>query len=145
SSARLDPNDSKNLAGEGAEGVLLRLPLPRGEEGADLVSEKTFGDCTVSLEFMVPKDGNSGLFLQGQYEVQITDSAGLADDKIGPGDCAGVPWVSKPSTNAFTRLGEWQTLEVVFRAPRFDAAGKKTENARFVSITLNGKKVQENV
>jgi hypothetical protein len=81
----------------------------------------------------------------GQYEVQITDSFGIPDNKLQPGECGGIPWLKAPSTNACKAPGEWQTLDIAFRAPKFDPAGKKTTNAKFVSITLNGKKVQENL
>lgn len=148
SSVSLDPKSDKKLVGEGAGGtadaVLLRGPGAI-EDGVDLISEQTFGDMRVQLEFLVPKDGNSGLFLQGQYEVQITDSFGTADDKVGNGDCGGVTWVSPPKTNACLKPGAWQSLDVVFRAPRFDDKGKKTQNAVIVSVILNGKKVQENL
>lgn len=149
SEASLDPADNKKLAGTGAggtaDGVLLRLPLPKGQEGTDLISEQEFGDAVVELEYMLAKDSNSGVFLQGQYEVQLTDSVGIADDKMQPGDHGGIPWTQKPLLNASGKLGEWQTCRIVFRAPRFDDKGKKTENARLLSVTLNGKKVQDNL
>src|SRR5262249_61960449 len=53
----------------------------------------------------------------------------------------GVP----PRTNAAKPAGEWQTLDITFQAPRFDAAGKKTANARFVKVVLNGQVVHEDV
>jgi len=146
SSVKLDPANPKKLVGEGgggaADSVLLRIPA---EKASDLVSEKNFGDCEVHLEFFLAKDSNSGVFLMGQYEVQITDSFGIADNKLQAGECGGIPWLKAPAINACKAPGEWQTLDIVFRAPKFDGAGKKTANARFVSITLNGKKVQENL
>ncbi len=146
SSVKVDPANPKKLIGEGgggaADSILLRIPA---EKATDLISEKTFGDCEVHLEFFLAKDSNSGVFLMGQYEVQITDSFGIPDNKLQAGECGGIPWLKAPSTNACKKPGERQTLDVVFRAPKFDAAGKKTTNARFVSITLNGKKVQDNL
>jgi len=146
SSVNVDPANPKKLIGEGgggaADSILLRIPA---EKATDLISEKTFGDCEVHLEFFLAKDSNSGAFLMGQYEVQITDSFGIPDNKLQAGECGGIPWLKAPSTNACKKPGEWQTLDIVFRAPKFDAAGKKTTNARFVSITLNGKKVQDNL
>jgi hypothetical protein len=50
-----------------------------------------------------------------------------------------------PLVNASTAPGRWQSLDISFRAPRFDAAGKKTENARFLRVTLNGTLIHENV
>jgi len=146
SSVKIDPANPRKLVGEGgggaADSVLLRIPA---EKATDLISEKSFGDCEVHLEFFLAKESNSGVFLMGQYEVQITDSFGIPDNKLQAGECGGIPWLKAPSTNACKAPGEWQTLDIVFRAPKFDAAGKKTANARFVSITLNGKKVQENL
>ena len=49
------------------------------------------------------------------------------------------------STNAAKAPGEWQSFDIVFRAPRFNADGKKTEDAKFVSVKLNGKTIHENV
>ena len=139
---KLDPANPKKLVGEGSEGILLRIPA---EKATDLVSEKSFGDCEVHLEFFLAKESNSGVFLMGQYEVQITDSFGIPDNKLQAGECGGIPWLKAPSTNACKKPGEWQTMDIVFKAPKFDAAGKKMVNAKIVSVVLNGKKVQENV
>ena len=81
----------------------------------------------------------------GQYEMQIIDSFAIPDAKLTEGDAGGIPWLKKPPTNASKPPGEWQTLDAVFQAPRFDPAGKKTKNAKLVLLVLNGKKVQENV
>ena len=141
---KLDAKDPKKLAGSGAptegNGVLV---LEEATHGADLFCDKTFGDAEVHVEFMVPKGSNSGVYLMGQYEIQVFDSFGKA--KVEKGDCAAVYGISAPSENAAKAPGEWQTFDIVYRAPRFDASGKKTENAKVVSVTWNGKKVQENV
>ena len=142
SSVKVDPTNAKKLVGEGNEGILLRIPA---EKATDLISEKSFGDCEVHVEFFLAKDSNSGVFLMGQYEVQITDSFGIPDNKLQAGECGGIPWLKAPASNACKKPGEWQAMDIVFRAPKFDGAGKKTANAKFVSITLNGKKVQENL
>jgi len=142
SSVKVDPANPKKLIGEGSEGILLRIPA---EKATDLISEKQFGDCEVHVEFFLAKDSNSGVFLMGKYEVQITDSFGIPDNKLQAGECGGIPWLKAPLTNACKKPGEWQTMDIVFRAPMFNAAAKKMANAKFVSITLNGKKVQENV
>ena len=68
--------------------------------------------------------------------------------------CGGIyaRWVKRknveghpPLVNASLPPGQWQTFDVIFRAPRFDAAGKKTENARFIKVTHNGKVVHKDV
>ncbi len=146
SSVQLDANNSKKLVGKGDGGApdsaLLRV---EAEKATDLISERMFGDCQVELEFMVARDSNSGVFLMGQYEVQICDSFGIPKEKLQPGECGGIPWLKAPSKNACKKPGEWQKLYIIFHAPRFDAAGKKTANAKFVKIELNDEIVQENL
>ena len=146
-SVQLDPKNSKALISSGqpqnADGLLLAKL--KDFQGTNLVSTQKFGDCTVHLEFLLPKDGNSGLFLMGLYELQLTDSTGIADAKMQEGDMGGIPFFKKPLTNASGKPGEWQACEVHFRAPRFDAAGKKTAPARILRARINGKTVQENL
>ena len=113
--------------------------------GTDVYTEKSWGDCQVHAEFMIPDGSNSGVYLMGQYEVQIISTFGKPDDKLGPGDCGGVYHTHAPLTNALKPYGQWNTYDITFRAPRFDAAGKKIENARFIEVLFNGKKIHENV
>jgi hypothetical protein len=108
----------------------------------DIFTEAKFGDCVVTLEVMVPKGSNSGVYLMGNYELQILDSFGK--DKIGPGDLGGIYGAAAPKTNAAKAPGVWQTLEIDFTAPKF-ADGKKTANARFNKVVLNGQVIHENV
>jgi hypothetical protein len=145
SDVKVDANDPTKLVGEGGGGgggVLLATPVT---SGGSIVTEKTFGDVEFWGEFLVPKDGNTGVFFMGRYEVQSADSFGVPDKEMTELQCGGIPWTKTAATNACAKPGTWQTYEIVFRAPRFDAAGKKTQNARFVSVTLNGKKIHENV
>src|SRR5439155_23798484 len=124
------------------QAILLRAAVAHG---SDIYSEKTFGDCDVYVGFLIPRGSNSGVYLMGQYELPILDSTGTPDDKLRPGDCGGIYHTKAPLTNACKPPGEWQTYDIVFRAPRFDATGKKIENARFISVMFNGKKIHENV
>jgi Domain of Unknown Function (DUF1080) len=143
SQVAIDSGDPKKLVGTGeggGEGAALVLEKSAG--GADLISEKSFGDCELHVEVMYPKGSNSGIYLMGQYEVQVLDSAGKS--KVGPGDLGGIYNTKAPSENAAKPAGEWQTFHIVFRAPRFEG-GKKTENAKFVKVVLNGKTIHENV
>lgn len=153
---KLDPANEKLLAVDPGTGVMLN-----GKSGktVDILSVAEFGDCVVSLEFMVPKGSNSGVYLQGRYEIQILDSWGVEHPKYG--DCGGIyqRWNNAPgipdnergyegrapSENASKAPGEWQQFEITFRAPRFDAGGKKTENARFVKVVHNAVVIHENV
>ncbi|MCB1236070.1 MAG: DUF1080 domain-containing protein [Verrucomicrobiae bacterium] len=149
-----DPNEKKWSRVEPGAGTLIN-----GEAGkaGNLTTKEAFGDVEVDVEFMVPKGSNSGIYFQGCYEVQIFDSFGKADGEMGVHDCGAIyeRWDEKrepkgyegtiPKTNASRAPGEWQTFRIVFRAPRFDAQGKKTENARFVKVEHNGKTIHENV
>jgi hypothetical protein len=116
----------------------------------NLSSEAEFGDCLLEVEFLVGKsspnnetDSNSGVKMMNIYEIQIFDSYG----KAAPGktDCGAVYSETAPLVNACKKPGEWQKLVIDFRAPRFDADGNKTANAKFVKVTLNGQVVQDNV
>lgn len=121
-----------------------------------LFTKDEFGDVAVYLEFMIPKGSNAGVYLMGRYEIQIFDSFGV--DHVKSTDLGGIykgwrkmkhppesPYPgSAPMTNAALPPGEWQTMLIRFRAPRFDSSGKKTQNATFLSVRINGKLVQQN-
>jgi len=108
----------------------------------DIYTADKYGDCTIELEFMVPKGSNSGVYVMGEYEVQILDSYGKK--KVGPGDLGGLYGAAAPKTNAAKAPGEWQKMVVEFQAPKFEG-DKKTANAKFLKITLNGEVIHENV
>jgi hypothetical protein len=142
----LDPQHPKDLLATGQpknNGVLVAKL--KDFQGTNLVTVEKFKDFTLHLEFLLPKDGNSGIFLMGHYELQLTDSLGIADDKMQEGDHGGIPFFKRALTNASVKPGEWQTADVIFQAPRFDEKGKKTANARIIQATLNGKVVQKNL
>ena len=131
------------------EGVLVNLAGPgwgkdAKQRGIDFYTEKTFGDCTLEIEFMVPKGSNSGIYLMGEYEVQTCDSWGKTGT-LGQGDLGAIYSAAAPKLNAAKEPGEWQKFVIEFQAPRFDADGKKIKDAHFVKVTLNGQVVQENV
>lgn len=147
---RWDPSDPKKLSAVSAPGDRI-LNGPTGRT-ADLVTEEKFGDAELYIEFLVPEGSNSGVYLQGLYEIQILDSYSASPVKTS--DCGAVyhRWIdekpvggSPPLENASRRPGEWQSFQIWFRAPRFDASGRKTENARFLRVLHNGILVQENI
>ena len=144
--ARLDDKNPSKLAvtpiNPAADGGPAARELINAEHGVDLYTEEKFGDCTVELEFMIPKDSNSGIYLMGLYEVQILDSYGK--DKVGPGDLGGLYSTVAPKVNAAKKPGEWQKFVIDFQAPRF-TDGKKSANAKFIKVTLNGQVIHENV
>lgn len=146
-----DPDNPKLLVGKPGAGVLLNGPTGRT---VNLVSEAVHGDARVHVEFMVPLGSNSGVYLQGRYEVQVYDSWGVKEPKHS--DCGGIyqRYVEleqrgfeghAPRVNASKKPGEWQSFDILFRAPRFDAAGKKTADAQFVRVIHNGTVVHEHV
>ena len=110
--------------------------------GVDIFTAEKFGDCGIELEFMVPKGSNSGIYLMGEYEIQVFDSYGK--EKIGPGDLGAIYSAKVPPVNAAKEPGRWQKFRILFRAPRFKD-GKKVENARFVKVELNDQTLHENV
>jgi hypothetical protein len=126
----------------GTDGKPAELVNTEGR-GVDLYCDAKFGDCVIEVEFMIPKGSNSGVYVMGEYEVQILDSFGKT--KIGPGDMGGLYGAAAPRVNACRKPGEWQKYVIDFQAPRFDGNGKKTANAKFVKITLNDEVIHENV
>jgi hypothetical protein len=149
-SAYLDAGNLKRLAFRSGQGVLLN---GRSGRAPNIVTKDEFGDVELHLEFLVPAGSNSGVKLEGVYEIQIFDSYNVkratASHSGGVYPRAellpryrhideGYP----PLVNAARPLGEWQTLDITFRAPRFNAAGEKVADARFVSVILNGQIVQ---
>ncbi|SFB37735.1 3-keto-disaccharide hydrolase [Algoriphagus aquimarinus] len=147
------PNELQSASGAG---IMANLPTKK-THGADIISTDKFGDVDLSLEYMVAPGSNSGVYLQGNYEIQILDSWTTTNTK--PGDNGGIyqRWdESKPDgqkgyqgyaprQNASKAPGVWQKLEVSFQAAKFDASGNKIENARFLFIKLNGVTIHENV
>ena len=103
--------------------------------GSDLYTTEKFGDCTIEIEFMIPKGSNSGVYVMGEYEVQVFDSYGK--EKLGMGDLGALYSAAAPKVNASKKPGEWQKFVIDFQAPRYEG-GKKTTNAKFLKVTLNG-------
>jgi hypothetical protein len=142
----------EKFAIESGEGIFVNGP--KGST-VNLVTKEEFEDVEAHVEFCISKKSNSGVYLQGRYEVQIYDSHGVEKDKYPGIECGGIypRWTAErnefeghsPRVNVSKPAGEWQTFDIVFRAPRFDATGKKTENARFVQVKHNGVVIHENV
>lgn len=144
--AAVDPANPRALKASGQpSGEQAALVLEKSGPGGDLISEQEFGDGEFHVEFMVPRGSNSGFYLMGRYEIQVMDSFGKPKESLRPGDVGGIYATKAPGENAAKEPGQWQSFDVVFRAPRFDASGKKTEDALFVSVKLNGQTIHENV
>jgi type 1 glutamine amidotransferase len=134
----IDSADPTNLMVQGSAGDLVNAQ----GRGVDLITVDEFGDCTLEIDLMVPRRSNSGIYLQGNYEIQVLDSYGK--QQMSPGDLGGIYGAAAPATNAAKAPGEWQTFLIEFQAPRFED-GQKVKNAIFKKIVLNGEVIQENV
>jgi hypothetical protein len=105
---------------------------------ADVVTKKKYRDFRLHVEFFIArKGGNSGVYLQNRYEIQVLDG-----DKSSHGMGAVINETESPY-HAYNGVGVWNAYDIVFRAARFKD-GKLTEKAR-VSMYYNGMKVHENV
>ncbi|MFO0930820.1 MAG: DUF1080 domain-containing protein [Gemmataceae bacterium] len=145
-----DAKDTARLAWKPGVGPVVNGP--RGST-VNLVSKQQFSDIEAHVEFLIPAKSNSGVYFMGRYEIQVYDSYGVKKDKYPGIECGGIypRWIGReieghsPRVNAALPPGQWQTFDVTFRAPRFDAAGKKVSNARFVKVVHNGKVIHENI
>ena len=113
-----------------------------------IMTREPAGDFRLHLEFQVAdngaegqSNGNSGVYIQRRYEVQILHSYGQPPLANG---CAAIYNLRAPDSNASRPAGEWQTYDITFRAPRWDDAGTKTRNAR-ITVIHNGITVHDDV
>jgi hypothetical protein len=126
------------------------------EEGAitvgkgHILSKTTFTDAFIHIEFSVPDmpeatgqaKGNSGVYIQGRYEIQVLDSYGI--NIPGKGDCGAIYNQYAPLVNACKPATEWQSYDVIFRAARVSETGEVVENAR-MTVLQNGILIHNNV
>ncbi len=138
--AALDPADPAKFVVKAASDIPELVNNQGG--GVDIYTYEKYGDSIIKLEVMVPKGSNSGVYVLGEYEVQILDSFGK--EKVGAGDIGGLYSAAAPRVNAAKEPGKWQTMEIHFQAPKFEG-DKKTANAKFVKVVLNGQTIHEDV
>ena len=127
------------------------------EDGAAIVNgsgsistKESFGDCQLHIEWAAPADvkgegqgrGNSGVYFQGRYEVQVLDS--FTNKTYFHGQAAGIYKQHAPLVNAARKPGEWQAYDIVFHAPRFDVSGAVVRPGTF-TVFHNGVLVQDHV
>lgn len=137
-------------------GILVNLP-DKKNHGADLFTKAEYGDIDVELDYMMAPGSNSGIYLQGRYELQLHDTWGSKKTTAGNNGGIYERWDESrpegkkgydghaPRQNASRAPGLWQHLEISFQAPRFDAGGKKNEPAKMLRVELNGVLIHENV
>ena len=115
-----------------------------------ITTRRAFGDCQLHLEWATPADvegtgqerGNSGVYLQEHYEIQVLDSY---QNKTYPNGMAGAVYGQyAPLVNASRKPGEWQSYDIIFEGPRFNPQGKLLKPA-FVTVLFNGVLVQNHV
>ena len=147
------PDNEKLLGSKPGTGVIVNGPTGRAR---NLLSKAEFGDVKAHIEFMVSKDSNSGIYFMGRYELQIFDSWQKKSQYPGI-ECGGIyqRWDNNrepkgfeghsPRVNASRAPGQWQSFDVIFRAPRFDKNGQKIANARFEKVVHNGVVIHEDV
>ncbi len=147
----LEPGAPEKLHITSGEGVLVNNP--QGPT-VDLLMVAEFGDLELHVEFCISRRSNSGVYLMGRYELQIYDSYGVARDEYPGIECGGIypRWINdqgvdghSPRVNASRPPGEWQSFDIIFRAPRFAADGHKLSHAKIVKVTHNGRVIHENV
>ena len=110
-------------------------------------SKEVFGDCQVHVEWATDKEAtgsgqgrsNSGVFLMGNYEVQVLDS--YENTTYFDGQCGAIYKQHPPLANACRKAGEWQTYDIIWKAPRFDDEGKLASPA-FITVLHNGVVIQ---
>lgn len=133
------------------QGILLNQPDKRNA-GEDIYSTQEFGNFDLSFEYLMFPESNSGVYLHGNYEIQLRDSWGVAVAKDSDNGGVYHRWTEEgtgydgwaPRQNASRAPGIWQDMKISFTAAEFDASGSKTSNAR-VSVTLNGVLIHDNV
>lgn len=124
------------------KGTALQTDDPAAAGGkygsADIVTKKEYRDFRLHVEFLINnKGGNSGVYLQNRYEIQIKDG-----DKTKHGLGAVINETESPY-HLYKGLGQWNSYDIVFRAARFKD-GKLTEKAK-VTVYFNGEKVHKDV
>ena len=116
----------------------------------DIVSKAEFGDMQLHIEWATPSvvqgsgqgRGNSGVFLQERYEVQVLDS--FNNTTYFHGQAGAVYKQHAPLVNASRKPGEWQAYDIIYHAPAFDESGNVMKKAR-VTALHNGVLIQDNV
>lgn len=155
--------DAVELDADKLDQRLKARPVPNGriwvngEKGRlkNLYTKESFADCELHIEFFLAKKSNAGVKFHGMYEIQIKDSHGQT--KLTGDSCGGIyPRAEAkpkyhhiddgipPRVNAALPPGQWQTLDVIWRSPRFNDKGEKTVNACVVKAVLNGQVIHEN-
>ncbi|WP_420150941.1 family 16 glycoside hydrolase [Spirosoma sp.] len=155
---RADLNKENTLLTDKGTGVLANIPpAKKPTDGKDLFTTLQHGDVDLELDYMMASKSNSGVYLQGRYEIQLRDSWDIRTPNVHDNGSVYERWDEKrpegqkgyeghaARQNASRAPGLWQHLKISFQAPRFNGNGQKTENARVIRVELNGVIIQEDV
>jgi len=137
-------------------GILANL-TDMSHPGHDILTKQLYGGMDIELDYLMAPGSNSGIYLQGRYEVQLRDSWGTVLPTSADNGGIYERWNENkpdgqkgydghaPRQNVSRAPGTWQHMKISFQAPRFNGAGQKTGNARMLRVELNGVPVQENI
>lgn len=145
-----DMSKFKSSAGKEADWMVKEGILTINKEAGDLQTKQTFGDFQLHIEWRIPKDirgkgqfrGNSGVFLQGHYELQILDS--YKNSTYVNGQAASIYKQTAPLVNAMRAPGEWNTYDIIYRAPTYNKDSTVYRTRPTVTVLQNGVLVQNN-
>lgn len=141
----------KSVTGGPAPWKLEAGNLVLAPKTGDIQTIETFGDAQIHIEWLAPvltdntsgqNRSNSGLYIQGRYEVQMLDS--FTNATYANGQAGSIYKQSAPLVNPARPAGQWQTYDIIFTAPKFTAAGALAAPAR-MTVLFNGVLVQNNV
>ena len=155
------PDDAVQLVGPDAHALIPEAETPcqwvfkdgvltASPKWDSVVTRDPYRDFQMHLEFNVnqvkdckdpEKNGNSGVYIQQRYEIQILNSFGVTEEDYKNSYCGSLYRLKKPDRLANKPAGEWQSFDIVFRAARFDG-DKKTENAR-ITVYQNGQLIHD--
>ena len=155
SGAIVDPSKKRSITGIEGIGVLLNNSNRTSRK--NIFTSFEHGDIELELEVMMPIGSNSGIYLQGRYEIQLFDSWNIKKPKYSDMGAIYQRWNKTaekgeqgyeghpPAINAAKAPGLWQHIKIKFNAATFDKAGNKTKNAKFDEVWLNGILIHKNI
>ena len=141
-------NDQQEIQWKLVDGQAMEIASEFGGKPRKqfLCTRQKFGDYRLHLEFQLPEkgSGNSGIFFGPLYELQILKSAGKESPELG--DCGAIYQIRAPDANAGLGPGEWQTVDLEYRAAQIGRNGFMTEKgAARATVRLNGKLIHDDV
>ncbi|MFY0712576.1 DUF1080 domain-containing protein [Seonamhaeicola sp. NFXS20] len=118
------------------------------DKAGDIQTKRNFGDIQLHIEWKSPKDirgngqhrGNSGIFLQNRYEVQVLDNND--NDTYVNGQVGSIYKQAIPLAKASAKTGAWNTYDIIYHAPEFDEKGNKTKSGT-ITVLHNGVLIQD--